>query len=490
MSLILGLDLGTTGNRAVVFNQKLEIMAQAYVEFPQNFPRPGWVEQDPEQIWQACYQSIAQVIQRINPQNLVAIGLTNQRETTIVWDKQTGIPVAPAIVWQCRRSEAICQELKAYKQLIKEKTGLLLDPYFSATKLRWLFKEQPQLKKRAQQGELAFGTVDTWIMWKLTNGKVHLTEPSNASRTMLYNIHENTYDQELLQLMDIPAAILPEVRASDSEFAIVEESIIPGACPIVAVLGDQQASLFAHSLNRPRAIKNTYGTGLFVMAQTGSKVVQSDRLVSTIAWEVAGQVSYAIEGSVFVGGSAIQWLRDGLGIIEQASETESLAQELKTNEGVYFIPALTGLGAPYWQSSARGQLTGLTRGTSRKHIARAALEAMAYQVKDVVEALNKDFSQGQWSCLRADGGASANNFLMQFQADVLNLPVERPAIMESTVLGVVALAGIKSGLWNEKQFYQLYQTEKVFHPIAGQAEQATGYYKEWLSQIENLLNHK
>ncbi len=444
MKVILAIDLGTTGNRVIAFSQQGEIIASAYYEFPQIYPKPAWVEHDPEAIWATTSKALNEVTEKVGKNNILAIGITNQRETTILWNKKTGNPIYNAIVWQCRRTAKMCQDLKSYAPLIKEKTGLFLDAYFSATKIKWILDNVPT------DNDTIFGTVDSWILWKLTG--VHATDVSNASRTMLFNIHTLDYDDELLKLFGVPRHLLPEVQDSDSDFG--------GG--IVAILGDQQAALYGQG-----AIKNTYGTGLFLVANTGDKIPKTDKLINTIAWKIKGKVSYALEGSVFVGGSAVQWLRDGLQIIEKSGDTEALMAQ--DNGGVYFVPALVGLGAPYWNPDARGLITGLTRGTTRGHIIRATLESMAYQTRDVIEAMDQKFDT-----LCVDGGASANNFLMQFQADILNMTVERPKILESTAFGVARLAGVEPGAR---------KIDRVFKPSMSE-RQRKELYDDWKKAIK------
>ncbi|MSR89057.1 MAG: glycerol kinase [Candidatus Margulisbacteria bacterium] len=475
--VILSLDLGTTGNRAIAFSIDGKVVAESYKEFPQIFPKPGWVEHDPMVIWESVLHVVSDVVKKIGADSIQAVGITNQRETTVVWDKRTGIPVHNAIVWQCRRTAEMCARYESSKEMIKQKTGLFLDAYFSATKIRWILENVPNL----DLDYLAFGTIDSWILWQLTQGKVHATDTSNASRTMLLNIRTLSYDDDLLKLFDIPKSILPEVKESGGFFGDVDAALFGKAWPIMAILGDQQASLFAQT-----GLKNTYGTGLFVAASTGSKIVETDRLISTVAFSFEGKTEYAIEGSVFVGGSVIQWLRDGLKIIKTSKETETLALSLSSNEGVYFIPALVGLGAPYWRSDVRGQIVGLTRGTSVAHIVRAALESLAYQTRDVVEELRRVFPAFAYTKLCVDGGACKNNFLMQFQADILGLEVERPMVTETTAFGVAGLAGMAIGFWTEAEFRALRLVDRVFSPaLSVEAQDAA--YSGWLVSVKKLL---
>jgi len=482
--LILALDAGTTGNRAIVFDEGCRAVTQAYQEFAQHFPRPGWVEHDPLEIWETMVACIRQVIGEVGAESIVAVAITNQRETTVAWERETGDPACNAIVWQCRRTAQRCDELKAsHGDDIRARTGLVVDAYFSATKLAWILEHVEPAARLAEQGRLLFGTVDTWLLWKLTGGRVHATDPSNASRTLLYNIHEGRWDEALVELLGVGDAVLPEVRPSLSEFGTTDASILGREVPVAGVLGDQQAALFGQGCLGPGTVKNTYGTGLFLLTNTGSQAVSSDRLLTTIAWQKEGEpLEYALEGSVFTGGAAVQWLRDGLRIIETAPESEALARSLDGNEGVYFVPALSGLGAPYWDSSARGMLIGLTRATRREHLARAALEAMAYQTRDVLDAMAEDAGI-EFAELRADGGATRNDWLMQFQADILGLPVARAAIAETTALGAAAAAGITIGLWDEGAFLASRQIDRVFEP---QMDAATRdrLYARWQDAVQ------
>ncbi len=455
MRYILALDQGTTSSRALLFDDHGAVRAVAQREFPQIFPQPGWVEQDPEEI---AASQIAVALEALSQAQLkagdiAAIGITNQRETTIVWDRTTGKPIYNAIVWQDRRTAAFCEQLKTqgHETLIQQRTGLLIDAYFSASKISWILEHVPNASQLAETGRLAFGTVDTWLLWKLTGGRVHVTDASNASRTMLFNLHSGRWDSELLELFRIPASMLPEVRPSSEIYA--EVSSVPGLnkIPIGGIAGDQQAALFGQRCITPGLTKNTYGTGCFMLQSTGSRAVAStNRLVTTVAWKIGDRTDYALEGSVFVGGAVVQWLRDGLGIIRASSDVEALANSVPDNGGVYFVPAFVGMGAPHWDSYARGALFGLTRGSNAGHIARAALESIAYQVADLMDAVQTDTSTPLQE-LRVDGGASANNALMQFQADILHVPVVRPAMTETTALGAAFLAGLAAGFWKEVQ---------------------------------------
>lgn len=448
---ILAFDAGTTSSRAIVFDSHGIIRSVAQKEFTQYFPQDGWVEHDPQEIWSSQAAVAAEAITKIgiNGTNIAAIGITNQRETTIVWDRQTGEPVYNAIVWQDRRTSEYCDSLKnqGYLSVIKEKTGLMIDAYFSATKVKWILDNVPGARAKAEHGELAFGTVDSWLVWQLTKGEVHVTDVSNASRTMLYNIHTLEWDEELLKLFDIPKNMMPEVRDSSEVYGHTTTTLFASRVPIAGLVGDQQAALFGQMCIEPGMVKNTYGTGCFILMNTGDKpVVSKNNLVSTIAWRINGEVSYALEGSIFVAGAIVQWLRDGLKIITSSSEIEQLATQVPDNGGVYFVPALTGLGAPYWDQYARGTIVGLSRGTTQAHIARAALEGIAYQTMDVVNAMILDAGVGLKE-LRVDGGAARNDLLMQFQANVLGQTVIRPQITETTALGAAYMAGLAVGFW-------------------------------------------
>ncbi len=466
---IMALDQGTTSSRAIIFNHKGEIEAVAQKDFEQFFPKAGWVEHDPLEIWtsQAAVATEAITRANISADQIAGIGITNQRETTILWDRKTGKPIYKAIVWQDRRTAAYCNELKASGKadLINKKTGFILDAYFSATKIKWILDEVPGARKRAEAGEICFGTVDSWLIWKLSNGAKHFTDITNASRTMLYNIHEHQWDEDLLDLFDIPKAILPEVKASSEVVCTTSGKIFSAKIPIAGIAGDQQAALFGQLCTQKGMVKTTYGTGCFLVMNTGTKPVKSDnKLLTTIAWQIGGEVTYALEGSVFIGGAAIQWLRDGIKIINKANKTEALAKGLADNDGVYFVPALTGLGAPYWDQEARGTFFGITRGTTEAHFARAALEAIAYQVYDVLKAMEKD-SKLPTKILKVDGGASANEFLMQFQADILDCKVQRPEILETTALGAAYLAGLAVGYWkDQEELKKLWKEDKIFTP--------------------------
>ncbi len=450
---ILALDQGTTSSRAIVFDHSGRIVSSAQREFRQIYPHPGWVEHDAQEIWTTQLSVARQALRkaRLTAKDIAAIGITNQRETTVVWDRATGKPVGNAIVWQDRRTSPVCDLLKTrgLAPVIRRKTGLVLDPYFSATKLQWILKHVPGAKARARAGELAFGTIDSWLAWNLTNGRCHVTDPGNASRTMLFNIHTGAWDNELLRIFGVPRAMLPEVRSSSEVYG--ETHLLGGAIPIAGIAGDQQAALFGQVCTRPGMVKNTYGTGCFMLMHTGTKPFASkNNLLTTVAWRIGGRTEYALEGSVFIGGAVVQWLRDGLGIIKSSGEIEALAAQVPDNGGVHLVPAFAGLGAPHWDAHARGLIIGLTRGTTRAHIARAALEGIAYQVADVLRAMESDAGI-RLKELRVDGGASVNNLLMQFQAGLLGVPVVRPRVAETTALGAAYLAGLGVGFWKDRR---------------------------------------
>ena len=455
MRYILALDQGTTSSRAIVFDADGQIRSVAQREFTQLFPQSGWVEHDPEEIWSSQISVAVEALSRagIQSRDIAAIGITNQRETTIVWDRETGKPVHNAIVWQDRRTSSFCDQLKSagHGPFIQQRTGLLIDAYFSASKVRWILDNVPQARSLASQGRLAFGTVDSWLVWKLTNGKLHITDISNASRTMLFNIHTCQWDPDLLTLLDIPASLLPEVRASSEVYSEVLTSLGLESIPIAGIAGDQQGSLFGQRCTSPGLSKNTYGTGCFMLQNTGARPVpSSNRLVTTVAWKVGDQVEYALEGSVFIGGAVVQWLRDGLGLVTSSSEFQQLADSVHDNGGVYFVPAFVGLGAPHWDQYARGSIFGITRGTTAAHIARAALESIAFQVADLLDAMQRD-TKTPLKELRVDGGAARNHALLQFQSDILGIPVVRPEVTETTALGGAFLAGLAVGLWRDTQ---------------------------------------
>ncbi|MFW6080181.1 MAG: glycerol kinase GlpK [Gemmatimonadota bacterium] len=468
MTSVLAIDQGTTGTTGLVIGEDGRVAARAYREFTQHFPRPGWVEHDPDEIWRVTLEVAREAIDAAGgAAGIAAVGITNQRETTLLWDRATGEPVHRAIVWQDRRTSARCRALReaGREDWIRERTGLVIDPYFSATKLEWLLENVPEARERAEAGELAAGTIDTWLIWKLTGGRVHATEPTNASRTLLYNIDAMDWDDELLDLFGVPRAVLPEVLPSSGVFGETEPELFGGrAIPVAGAAGDQQAALFGQGCWAPGLAKNTYGTGAFVLLNTGGERVDSEGLVATVACDAEGRPAYALEGSIFIAGAAVQWLRDGLGLIEHAAETEALARSLESNDGVYFVPAFVGLGAPHWDPEARGTIVGLTRGNGRAHLARAALEAMAYSTHDVLETMVRDSGMDARH-LAADGGAAENGWLMQFQADILGLPVRRPEMLETTGLGAAGLAGLAAGLWPDAETFLGVRAEPtIFEP--------------------------
>ncbi|MDE3144489.1 MAG: glycerol kinase GlpK [Bacteroidota bacterium] len=464
---ILSFDQGTTSSRAIVFDKKGAIISVAQKEFSQIFPQPGWVEHDANEIWSTQLGVAAEAITKagLTVKHIAAIGITNQRETTVVWDKKTGQPIHNAIVWQDRRTASFCDELRkeGKDKIIQQKTGLVIDAYFSATKVKWILDNVAGARTKANNGELCFGTIDTWLLWKLTNGKVHATDVSNASRTMLFNIHTLSWDEELLKIFNIPSSVLPEVRSSSEVYGETQNILTAHNIPIAGIAGDQQAALFGQMCTQPGMVKNTYGTGCFMLMNTGEKAVPStNNLLTTVAWQVNGITNYALEGSVFIAGAVVQWLRDGLKIIRSSPEVEALANEVDSSDGVYVVPAFAGLGAPYWNQHARGTMVGITRGTSAANIARAALESIAYQTMDVLKAMEAD-SKISIKELRVDGGATANNLLMQFQSDILNCKVVRPVVTETTALGAAYLAGLAVGYWkNMEEIQQQWLMEKTF----------------------------
>jgi glycerol kinase len=495
---ILALDQGTTSSRAIVFDHGGHIVSSAQREFRQIFPQPGWMEHDAQEIWTTQLNVARQALHKagLTARDIAAIGITNQRETTVVWDRATGKPVCNAIVWQDRRTSPACDRLKACGRapMIRRKTGLVVDAYFSATKLQWILNHVPGAKARAQAGELAFGTIDSWLVWQLTNGRCHVTDASNASRTMLFNIHSGAWDDELLRLFGVPRAILPEVRSSSEVYG--ETHLLGGAIPIAGIAGDQQAALFGQVCTRPGMVKNTYGTGCFMLMHTGVKPITSkNNLLTTVAWRTGGRTEYALEGSIFIAGAVVQWLRDGLGIVKSSAEIEALASQVPDNGGVYLVPAFAGMGAPHWDADARGLIIGLTRGTTRAHIARAALEGIAYQTADVLRAMESD-SDIHLKELRVDGGACVNNLLMQFQADLLGVPVVRPRVAETTALGAAYLAGLGVGFWKDRrEIAAHWKTDRRFKPATMPAlrkQLLTGWTralaraKNWNSSIEKV----
>ncbi|GGI64598.1 glycerol kinase GlpK [Enterococcus alcedinis] len=494
---ILAIDQGTTSSRAIAFTKDGNAYASSQREFPQIFPQAGWVEHDPIEIWNSVQNVIAGVLieGKIQPEEIQAIGITNQRETTVIWDRLTGEPVYNAIVWQSKQSSSVADYWKAqgYSKIVKEKTGLPIDSYFSATKIQWLFEQQPELKERAKKGELLFGTIDTWLLWNLTGGQVHMTDLTNASRTMLFNIHDLTWDQELLDLFDIPSSLLPKVGSNTEIFGYTDASdylFFGQRIPIAGIAGDQQAALIGQGAFQVGMIKNTYGTGAFILMNTGETAISSEHgLITTIAYQIKNQVIYALEGSIFVAGSAIQWLRDGLELIEDASETKHYCESVKDSENLYVVPAFTGLGAPYWDQEARGAVFGLTRGTNKAHFIRGTVEAIAYQTADVVHTMVQE-AKVPITLLKADGGASRNDFLMQFQADILQTTVKRPSFLETTALGAAFLAGLATGFWqNFDEIKGMYQKAETFEPQMPQ-EVSDNLYEGWQEAVEATMKFK
>jgi len=493
-NFILALDQGTTSSRAILFDRSGKNRATSQKDFKQIFPQPGWVEHDPNDIWESQIESALNIADQaeIDFGEVAGIGITNQRETTIVWDRETGLPIYNAIVWQDRRTAKYCDSLKQHGHLdsIKKKTGLIIDAYFSATKLKWILDNVEGATESAQAGKLCFGTVDTWLIWNLTKGKTFVTDVSNASRTMLFNIKTLKWDIELLELFDIPLSILPEVRESSEIYGVTDESIFGVEIPISGIAGDQQAALFGQLCTEKGMVKNTYGTGCFLLMNTGGRPVYSNNnLLTTVAWKINGKTNYALEGSVFVGGAVVQWIRDGMNLIKDSGEIETLASEVDDNGGVYFVPALTGLGAPYWDSYARGTIIGLTRGTTKSHIARAALEGIAFQVYDIVKSMEADAS-AKGTELRVDGGATANNLLLQFQANIFKFPVVRPVFLETTALGAAYLAGLAVGFWKSvDELRNQWSVDRIFNPnleeskvnvLVAQWHRAISRSKDWI----------
>ncbi|MDN3019108.1 glycerol kinase GlpK [Paenibacillus sp. BSR1-1] len=492
---ILSLDQGTTSSRAIIFNKKGEVVYSAQKEFTQYFPKPGWVEHDANEIWGSILSVIASCLSEsgISAGQIAGIGIANQRETTVVWDKQTGNPVYHAIVWQSRQTASICEELKqaGLEEKIRQKTGLLIDAYFSGTKIKWILDHVEGAREKAERGELLFGTIDTWLIWKLSGGKAHVTDYSNASRTLLYNIHELKWDKEMLEALGIPESMLPEVKPSSEIYAnTIDYHFFGKEVPIAGAAGDQQAALFGQACFEEGMAKNTYGTGCFMLMNTGESGIKSDQsLLTTIAWGLDGKVTYALEGSIFVAGSAIQWLRDGMRMIKEAADTESYASKVQSTEGVYVVPAFVGLGTPYWDSDVRGAVFGLTRGTSKEHFIRATLESLAYQTKDVLAAMEKD-SGISLKALRVDGGAVKNNFLTQFQSDLLNVPVERPVVNETTALGAAYLAGLAVGYWSSKEeIATQWQIDRTFEAEMNE-NQRNALYEGWQKAVKAAMAFK
>ena len=496
MQYILAIDQGTTSSRAILFDHAGSIIEVAQKEFEQIFPQPGWVEHNALEIWESQLAVIREVMEKAQctAADVAAIGITNQRETTVIWDRNTGEPVANAIVWQDRRTAAKCDELKAngHVDTFKAKTGLVLDAYFAGTKVQWLLDHVPGAREKANRGELAFGTIDSWLVWNLTGGQTHITDVSNASRTLLLDIHSVEWSDELLDLLNVPASILPEVKSSSEVYAHTAEGLFDQPIPIAGIAGDQHAALFGQMCTEPGMAKNTYGTGCFMLMNIGTKpVVSENNLLTTIAWKIGDRIEYALEGSIFIAGAVVQWLRDGLGLISSAKEVEALASSVDDNGGVFLVPAFAGLGAPHWDQYARGTIVGITRGTTKAHLARAALEGIAYQVNDVLDAMNADAGL-PLAQLRVDGGASANNLLMQFQSDVLGVPVVRPKVLETTALGAAYLAGLAVGYWSSlEEVSTQWQVDQQFNPgmssdesdaLVGSWKKALGRAKDWVDK--------
>ena len=491
---ILTIDQGTTSTRTIIFNHKSQIVSMAQQEIKQHYPQSGWVNHDANEIWLSVLSTMTKALYdaNISAKAIAAIGITNQRETTVIWDKKTGRPIAPAIVWQSRQSDEICQKLKAqgHQKLFQEKTGLLIDAYFSGTKIKWLLDNIPGAYEKAKDNQLAFGTIDTWLVYKLTGG-LHITDVTNASRTMLYNIHTLSWDQELLDILDIPSALLPEVKSSSEIYGhTVDYHFFGQKIPIAGIAGDQQAALFGQACFKKGMVKNTYGTGCFMLMNTGEKPILSKHgLLTTIAWGIGQNITYALEGSVFVSGSAVQWLRDGIHLITEAKQTHDLSIELTDNEGVYIVPAFVGLGTPYWDSKAKGAIFGLTRGTTINHLARATLESICYQTYDVLNVMKKD-SALDIQVLKADGGASVNGFLMQFQADILDIAVERPTVSETTALGACYLAGLAIGYWKSlDEIEELWQLDHAYQPKMDKAIRLRNL-NGWRSAVHATIHYK
>ena len=487
---VLALDQGTTSSRAILFDKNGNAIASAQKEFKQYFPKPGWVEHDPMEIWNSQLEVARQVLNenKVSSKDIAAIGITNQRETTVVWERATGKPIYNAIVWQDRRTASICDKLKK-KGLEKDfakRTGLVVDAYFSGTKVQWILDNVKGARQQAEKGELAFGTVDSWLVWNLTGGKAHITDYSNASRTLLFNIVDLKWDKTLLKALDVPASVLPEVKNSSELYAQTEASLFGGAIPIAGMAGDQQAALFGQACFQPGMAKNTYGTGCFMLMNTGEKFVQSKKgLLTTIAWGIDGKVEYALEGSIFIAGAAIQWLRDGLKLIDESPDSEYFAMKVPDTAGVVIVPAFAGLGAPYWDMYARGAIFGLTRGTTKEHIIRATLDSLAYQTKDVLDAMQAD-SKIELKALRVDGGACANDLLMQFQADILGVDVQRPKVIETTALGAAYLAGIAVGFYKKSDISKNWLVDRSFNPNMPNGKRSK-LYKKWQKAIERTM---
>jgi glycerol kinase len=490
--IILAIDQGTTSSRAIAFNTRLKPLGTSQKEFRQFFPKSGWVEHDPEEIWSGVLAVAKAALRKAKakPQAVKAIGITNQRETVVIWNRRTGKPIHKAIVWQDRRTAPLCAELKAagFERQFTEKTGLLLDPYFSGTKIRWLLDNVKGAREKAARGELAFGTIDSFLIWRLTGGKVHATDATNASRTLLYNIHTGQWDEALLRILDIPASLLPEVKDCAADFGTTDPGLLGAAIPICGVAGDQQAACVGQACFEPGMMKSTYGTGCFALLNTGAKAVQSqNRLLTTVAYQLDGKRTYALEGAIFIAGAAVQWLRDGLKLVASAGETGALAKAADSNQQVYLVPAFVGLGAPYWNAEARGAIFGLTRGTTRKELAQAALEAVCYQTRDLLSAMQKDMGGTAKTILRVDGGMTASDWTMQRLADILDAPVDRPPVLETTALGAAYLAGLKAGLLpRPSEFAKSWKREKRFIPRMKAAEREAKY-RGWQEAVRKLL---
>ncbi|MBU1044973.1 MAG: glycerol kinase GlpK [Candidatus Omnitrophica bacterium] len=494
MGYILAIDQGTTGSRVILYDKKAKQIASAYQEFPQYFPKPGWVEHNPEEIWQSVFDSIQIILKQVPKANIQAIAITNQRETTVVWDKTTGKPIYNAIVWQCRRTARRCDELKKKKnaaEFFRTRTGLPIDAYFSATKIEWILKNIKGARAKAKQGQLLFGTTDSWILWKLTDGAIHATDFTNASRTMLFNLKTLSWDEEILKIFNIPKTMLPSVKNSSGLFAkTAVQGKLASGIPVYGIAGDQQAALFGHTCFESGTMKNTYGTGCFLLLNTGKKWIKSKHgLITTLGCSETAKPVYVLEGAIFVAGAAIQWLRDELNFLDESALSEKMARSVKDNAGVYFVPALSGLGTPYWDQGARGSIFGITRGTKKSHIVRAALEAMCFQTKDVINAMEKD-AGCKVRCLQVDGGAAANNFLCQFQADILGVKVIRPKSIEITCLGAAYLAGLGSGFWkNKAEIKKHWKKDKVFIPKMSKPK-AAFLYTKWQDAVKRTLSNK
>lgn len=489
---ILSIDQGTTSSRAILFNKAGQVVHVSQKEFTQHFPHTGWVEHDALEIWQSVEEVVAQMLSKYNAEDIEAIGITNQRETTVVWDKKTGIPVYNAIVWQSRQTAGICEDLKSkgLNDKVRSKTGLLIDAYFSGTKLKWILDTVAGARDKALKGDLLFGTIDTWLVWKLSGGKVHVTDYSNASRTLMYNIHELKWDNELLEMLNVPKSMLPKVCSSSEIVGYTEVLFNNIKIPIAGIAGDQQAALFGQTCFAAGMAKNTYGTGCFMLMNTGEKAVASNHgLLTTIAWGINGKVEYALEGSIFVAGSAIQWLRDGLEFFDNAADSEAHAESVETSDGVYVVPAFVGLGTPYWDSEVRGAIFGLSRGVSKNHLIRATLEAITYQVKDVLTVMEQD-SGIKLKSLRVDGGAARNNLLMQFQSDILEVGVDRPIVNETTALGAAYLAGLATGFWKDKEeIASQWLVDKTFTPMFSK-EKINKLYDGWKMAVQAAIAFK